>query len=985
MANAIGLDGRRDERNELIEEYSNASPLLTSHGNDHVIIEDERTSSRHLLFDQVTKLPGIGCSLTSSLRTGYKGWNAASGIMFTIQPSKDIELLTLEIPTFENYAESRKVQVYYRSGDFSGVMNDPSAWTLLADTNARLVSPLAPPGASNQNGLDMGAIVPAKEFQPKSLKMGETYSIYISGQVSSPNPKETLLKLKPSDGLVGEVSLENEEILVRTGVRLKGSSFPSLFTDPADFNGVLHYRSSKSCSDSAMLSTTDIPLVFVVNDEPSSKVMGSLRGAVDEAVSDLLSTDENLVRYSEENMLKMEGIGMHYVGRSEDSCPADFEKCALISATVTFKHLRNLDQGLLEIDILRHRKDLDAIVSSYVSPVETSYAGDPLSKAEFAITLTGVPIGKVMNIVQKLYFQDVTVNFLRNNVDSKVFNVLVTDEDPEIPFLEDGEKPSRTRSRNLVRTPALRATRILEDADDSGGKILIIIEIAAEGSVPELRNMVLEGIGNNLDQFTMELISHQMRPTEINEKEFGDFFAGLKNTQVKPYVPKTENTGPTSSGANGQSTSVGTGGRPEGSVWVIVCILLIVFSFLWLCYRIYIDCFYSPFEKPMKLKGERKDEFKDEDESKNNGTLKKSILGRIKLPSEFPGTSDHSPNTIASSKTDGRNGKKSRSSTNESSLRKSYEAQDSKSFAEDDGLSCSSGDVESSDDEYVKKSYPRRSSSRPQRGKLAPNKSLLAQKRIQPSPNIKKQRKSSTKSLETPQTSIPRRPSSGPKRGRLTATKSMPVQKRSQSSPDIKKQRKSATESSMSETPRRGKLAATKSMPAQKRNHTQKQRKSATKSPKPERSIPRRSPSGTRRGKLTPSKSLPMEKRNVKRTKSMPIAERKKELESKLATKTKRQENNTKDSKHMMPTNPKKRLESRSSHSDSKKLDHRSWHPDSKNLDRKSSHSSTKKIETRSSHSNSKKKKALERKRGIKSSKSKSIERRKSNQEWWNI
>ena len=188
----------------------------------------------------------------------------------------------------------------------------------------------------------------------------------------------------------------------------------------------------------------------------------------------------------------------------------------------------------------------------------------------------------------------------------------------------------------------------------------------------------------------------------------------------------------------------------------------------------------------------------------------------------------------------------------------------------------------------------------------------------------------------------------------------------------IEKRVSGSDKSSMSETPKRGKLVATKSMPAQKLNHTQKQRKSATKSSKPERSTPRRSPSGTRRGKLIPSKSLPMEKRNVKGTKSMPVAERKKELESKLGTKMRRQDNNTKHSKHTMPANPKKRLESRSSHSDSKKPDRRSWHPDSKNLDRKSSHSS--------SHSN---KKAPERMRGIKSSKSKSIDRNDWSNKIW--
>ena len=113
--------------------------------NNQAMFEYENSTPRQLLFDEVTELDNDQCSLTTSLRTNYRGWNTASGIMFTIQPSNDaIELLTLEFPSFETYGSSsaaRKVKVYYRTGSFSGVMNNPSEWTLLADTSARIISP----------------------------------------------------------------------------------------------------------------------------------------------------------------------------------------------------------------------------------------------------------------------------------------------------------------------------------------------------------------------------------------------------------------------------------------------------------------------------------------------------------------------------------------------------------------------------------------------------------------------------------------------------------------------------------------------------------------------------------------------------------------------------------------------------------------------------------------------------------------------------
>ena len=95
MANAVGLDSRLRRR----DEESNASSFTAS---SSFLYDND--IERHLLFDQVTKLNGITCGLTTSLRTSYKGRNAGTGIMFTIRPSKNIELLTLELPTYENFA-----------------------------------------------------------------------------------------------------------------------------------------------------------------------------------------------------------------------------------------------------------------------------------------------------------------------------------------------------------------------------------------------------------------------------------------------------------------------------------------------------------------------------------------------------------------------------------------------------------------------------------------------------------------------------------------------------------------------------------------------------------------------------------------------------------------------------------------------------------------------------------------------------------------
>ena len=932
---------RNDERNELIGEFLHDSSLTTSllypnsSQQDRDMYEDNRTNSRQLLFDDVTKTSDSKCELTTTLRAGYKGWNMATGIMFDIKPMKDtIELLTLEIPTFENYgaessspAEARKIQVYYREGTFSNAMNDPSQWTLIAETSAELITPLPPPDSKNPTGLDMGALVPINDFKSVSLNAGQTYSLYIVGAGTSPKPSETLLKTKPADTMIGEMSLENDALQVFTGVRFKGSPFPAVFDDPADFNGVLHYREKKECNHNTILGTTEIILEFAVNQEPTSNVMGALRNAVFETLSERVKTNENLIRYTDDYMLKLEGIDVNFRGRSEEKCPIDFEMCSVVATTVILKHFRDLDRGLLEVEFLGYNKDLDGQVYSLMSPIETSFVDVELSKYDFAITLGGVPIGLEMNDVQRRYFEQVTLNFLRKNTEATIFSAVVSNEIPETPFSQDVEPPARRiRSRNLSssfdikaivseeRTSMLRPSRKLEG---SGGKIEIITEFAAAGTVTELRNTVLEAFGDNLDQYTMELMNQQFRPAEINENDNGEFFARLQDIKIKPYIPTFEEP-TTNDSSGGSSTSVKTeGSGTSGTVWVIVCIVLIVLSLLWICYRIYMDCFYSPVQKQLKLSNSN-DEFQDEEEA----SVKTGILGRL-FPSKSPVTSDsdgtHSEPRLLPNGKNGRNQNtilKTRSfndllaagderrdnmkplvrnmsfdsnlKTQNSLSRKpedSFDDEDSLGDSDVDSMSDVDSDVDSdveiSGEMLFKK--PQRSKSGPMRGRLAPSKSMPIQKRkkTEASPDLKKGRKALSKSqhgeksVKSPPQRLP------PMRGRLAPSKSMPMEKRKKTSasPSLKKGKKVLSKSNHGEkTPPR---------PRSKSNHGEKTKRSLSKSNHGERT-----PKSTsnRRGKMTPSKSMPVEKRDMKRSKSLDRSEsvlaKKKKSQNKKASKS---------------------------------------------------------------------------------------------------
>jgi len=603
----------------------------------------------------VTKISDTACSLTTSLQTEYEGWEVSStGIMFTVQPiSEQIELLTIEFQATSagigTATVSEKVQVYYRMGSFSGVIDDPSQWILLSDTYAHLITTS---GTKN-----VGAVVPINEFKSVSFSAGEVYSIYISlpSSLSSSSASSSFIKIKPSDRLVGEISAENDTIEIQTGVSLdEKTPFPTSFKEAADFNGILHYQVIQLCEDiMSITATTPVLLNFAVNDEPTDEVTTALSDAVVEAISELFISNENLASYAKYYGLKIEGVKSGFQGSIEEKCPKAYSKCSLISTTVWFIYIQSMvpNFGVIEIEIFNQGEQINDLVSSYMAPIaETQYIGTSLSKGEFIITLIGTRSRgeTTMNDIQKRYFEDVTLNFLREIFSGSlaslpIFTVTVINDIPETIVEVDevrklffsssfSQHDSFVAQKTARKRKSLRQRKLQlkDDAITSTtiGTTQIITEIAAESTMQELRTLVLEGIGNNQELYINDLITQQMRPGEINEQNYGAFFSDLTGSSVK-LNSVSSSDGDTSGGENGgkpgengngtQSSDDDAGGG--GSLWVIVCILLIVVSLLWILYRVYMDCFHSSDETPPTLKD-------DKEEKKKEPTTKQ----RIKIP-----------------------------------------------------------------------------------------------------------------------------------------------------------------------------------------------------------------------------------------------------------------------------------------------------------------------------------------------------------------
>ena len=250
--------------------------------------------------DAVERLNQTECLFSTSMETAGNPSTFAMGTMFLVAPNSPLDILTIEF-----YAQEEKnmtVQVYYKEGNFSGVTNDPSQWTKLADSVARPM-----PGTQY-------AVIPAADFTPASLNAGIKYSFYIHLAGGS-----NILKVQSAaNSLIGDTYFTDALGLLslEVGVALDNGPFPSSFAEPAQFAGRIDYESKQTC-DSVRTSTI-VELQFAVNAEPTSTVMSDLSAAVQEAIQTVMTSDPKLIAYEDYASLEFGNVDSAFMGRSSE-------------------------------------------------------------------------------------------------------------------------------------------------------------------------------------------------------------------------------------------------------------------------------------------------------------------------------------------------------------------------------------------------------------------------------------------------------------------------------------------------------------------------------------------------------------------------------------------------------------------------------------------------------------------------------------------
>jgi hypothetical protein len=247
------------------------------------------------------------CDVNNALNTTYNPNPAVIpyvGIMFSVFSKNPLEILTMELDIrFGNSTDlDLSVEVYTYKGRYELIFDDPSVWTLVANTT--LVP--APEGT--------GAIIPVSDFDTVSLGKLERMSFYIT--MKSPILDYNVAALAKTD----EIAMQTPDMDLLVGVGFTEYKFPEAIDTLVDpqFTGVIHYTRKATCGQ--VTSTVDFE--FILDEQLRIKTLGDLTTLVDAAVADIMLQDSGLQVFQEMDGLQKDGDAKTatevYTGKSYD-------------------------------------------------------------------------------------------------------------------------------------------------------------------------------------------------------------------------------------------------------------------------------------------------------------------------------------------------------------------------------------------------------------------------------------------------------------------------------------------------------------------------------------------------------------------------------------------------------------------------------------------------------------------------------------------
>lgn len=219
------------------------------------------------------------CSINRSYNTSYNDNLEVppyTGMMFEVTARRaPVIIKAFELDLRLENATDLAIEVYSLPGSFEEKFDQPSEWTLVADTEVVLTA-----GGG-------GGIVPVQKFTPVRIDFAQRQSFYIT--MKGPYLDHNVDALQKT----GEVQSKGDDLQVFVGAGLTEYRFPNQLDTILDpmFAGVIHYEKEYNC-DQVLTATTyfDFPVLF----EDSVGNMVDVTTAINDALDEIFKNDPEI-------------------------------------------------------------------------------------------------------------------------------------------------------------------------------------------------------------------------------------------------------------------------------------------------------------------------------------------------------------------------------------------------------------------------------------------------------------------------------------------------------------------------------------------------------------------------------------------------------------------------------------------------------------------------------------------------------------------
>jgi hypothetical protein len=406
-----------------------------------------------------------------------------------------IEIWAIEFDVRVEEAASLDVEIFTKAESFTEDMSDETAWTKVADTQAKVT----PDGT--------GVMISEKDFTPIAMQSLQRRAIYI--QMKGPWID---VKAEALDK-TGELQKQTKEmvVFVGAGINSRFSSEIDPLVDP-QFAGRIHYRRSFPCSEGIL---TKISFPLLIGQIPNPFLIGLLQETLDEILETKILKVADVVELVSQFNLRFGETTQIDTFSSDITCPNDWSYCpsVVIDASLKLRHDDGLRPGQLRFQIYRLTEAIIRELQARLELDEVMYLGLQPTAASFVMTIDPAPDTSLERDIE--FFEESTTNYLNIEFDQNSLQVF------------DTVTSSEFQRRNLRRT--------LSTGTTISGSIL-----GAQAAYLPLSNFIVELNMqlNNEKQLYMDMLQFGVSTLPNGDSVSSDAFLNVQNIQATFYYEK---------------------------------------------------------------------------------------------------------------------------------------------------------------------------------------------------------------------------------------------------------------------------------------------------------------------------------------------------------------------------------------------------------------------------------------------------------------